>query len=90
MTPGELNYTTYGFKRNWVAFNGDPIPTWTDVDEGIKEAWEMGARAVKLQALEEINSFIKIFMANPAFQERDMYSLINIKEKVNKVLYGNL
>lgn len=46
MTLGEINYAAYRLSRNGKTFDGREAPTWEQLEFGIKEAWEEGARAV--------------------------------------------
>lgn len=44
---GRKNYEGYGKQRNWVTWNGLPMPARDDLGD-IQEAWIAGARAVCL------------------------------------------
>jgi hypothetical protein len=46
VTPGQAAYEAYGKQVNWLAYNGTPMPSWTDVGQGIRAAWEASAEAV--------------------------------------------
>lgn len=43
---GQCAYEAYAEHRNGLAFNGDPVPIWEEVDPDIKVGWEKAADAV--------------------------------------------
>ncbi|MDA0244685.1 MAG: hypothetical protein OT477_14800 [Chloroflexi bacterium] len=40
---GQIAYEAYGDFRDWKAWDGKPMPTWAEVNEGIKAAWAVSA-----------------------------------------------
>lgn len=45
-TYGQIGYEAYGDKAEWKAFNGQPMPTWAEVRQDIKDKWEHAAEAI--------------------------------------------
>lgn len=46
VTAGQIAYEAYGDHRQWIAFNGEPIPRWTEALDDIKAAWHYAAAAI--------------------------------------------
>lgn len=42
----KVAYNAYGDSRNWVVFNGDPMPSWEDQRPELQDAWRAAAAAV--------------------------------------------
>jgi hypothetical protein len=42
----QVAYTAYGDCRDWKVFSGDPMPTWDEQQEDLKQAWIAAAHAV--------------------------------------------
>jgi hypothetical protein len=47
METAKVAYEAYANARDWVSFNGDPLPEWDSQAENIKNAWRAAAEAVK-------------------------------------------
>ena len=47
-TLGQIAFEAYGDNREWKDWRGQPMPQWNEVKEGIREAWEVAAEAVKV------------------------------------------
>ena len=45
-SPGQVGYEAYGEQQSWLNYQGLPMPTWSEVPEDIKQAWEVAAAAV--------------------------------------------
>jgi hypothetical protein len=43
--PGRIAYEAYGRQVGWLAYNGQPMPNWTELPERIRIAWQAAARA---------------------------------------------
>lgn len=39
-------YDAYGDSRHWRAYNGESIPQWDQLPEGLQQAWRTAADAV--------------------------------------------
>ena len=42
---GEAAYDAYCGTRNWLSFDGKPLPKWPEVKPEIQESWEVAATA---------------------------------------------
>jgi hypothetical protein len=42
----KAGYNAYGANRNFTAYDGKPMPSWDDLPEGIKRAWECATCAI--------------------------------------------
>lgn len=49
---GKVAYLAYGDVTGWKNYQGLPMPTWANLPQGIRDAWNAAARAV----LEDANS----------------------------------
>ena len=49
---GQLAYETYRQSRAERTFDGQPIPEWDEVGEGIQDGWMAAAMAVRRAAVE--------------------------------------
>lgn len=45
---GQVAYNAYGVSRNWLAYDGRPIPRWEEMGEPIREAWREAGMACAL------------------------------------------
>lgn len=43
---GQLAYETYAEARDWKTYNGSPMPSWEEQDEGLRSAWIQAAETV--------------------------------------------
>lgn len=43
---GQIAFEAYGDFRTWRDWGGNAMPPWSEVRQGIREAWEVAARAV--------------------------------------------
>jgi len=43
---GRIAYEAYAAHQQWKNYQGHPIPSWQDVREDIKDAWDAAAWAV--------------------------------------------
>lgn len=49
MSYGEVAFNAYRRERLGLAFDGTPVPTWQEVPEPIRAAWEVAAQAVLIE-----------------------------------------
>jgi hypothetical protein len=45
----QVAYTAYGDCRDWKVFSGDPMPTWDEQQEDLKQAWIAAAHALRVR-----------------------------------------
>ncbi|HEY8095006.1 MAG TPA: hypothetical protein VIE65_02795 [Methylobacter sp.] len=43
---GQVGYEAYGDDAQWKAYDGNPMPKWTDLRFDIKRKWEVAAQAI--------------------------------------------
>lgn len=69
VTPGQVAYEAYSSHRAWTAYNGTTIPQWADTIDGVREAWEVAAAAVRRGVGDELRAALPAgppFVADPA------------------------
>lgn len=42
---GQIAFEAYGDFREWKDYRGNPMPQWSEVMQGIREAWQVAASA---------------------------------------------
>jgi len=42
---GKVAYDAYCGTRDWKSYNGEPLPQWPEVEDGIKNGWITAALA---------------------------------------------
>lgn len=45
VTHGQAAYEAYCENRDWKAYNNEPLRDWSELDPGIKAAWQLAAGA---------------------------------------------
>lgn len=53
-TLGQIAFEAYREVRQGEAYDGTFIPEWKDIREGVKDAWEVAALAVKDEVLDQV------------------------------------
>lgn len=55
-TLGQIAFEAYGENRKWQDWRGNPMPLWSEVQPGIRGAWETAAEAVEKQVTETLSN----------------------------------
>lgn len=57
MTLGEIAYNAYCAERGWTSVRGEQLPDFNKQTPDLKQAWEVGAKAVEVEVkrLMELN-----------------------------------
>lgn len=51
---GKIAFEAYREVRHGEAYDGTFIPEWKDIRDGVKDAWEVAALAVKDEVLDQV------------------------------------
>lgn len=84
---GQIAYEAYGDLRGWKAWDGKPMSTWAEVNEGIKTAWAVSAEAIatKLEeALREGGEATHVEDILRAFPTRDLVQALTQRAGVER------
>lgn len=53
----QVAYEAYAEYKNWKAYNGEPIPQWSEVRLDIKLAWEEATKATAEEMMRRVAVF---------------------------------
>ena len=56
---GKVAYDTYCDTRDWISFNGDPLPKWDSVRGDIQKGWILAAIAVSEECRKILNESLE-------------------------------
>lgn len=74
-TPGQIAFEAYNQSKGGLTYDGKPIPAWDTLSDesGVKQAWEVAARAARADMSARILARIAKYDENGLANEDDEY-----------------